>query len=289
MIESFEQSLSSFIDAMGAKTVLRDACEYALKSGGKRIRPLIVLMIAEALKKGCDATLSAIGVECFHTASLIADDLPSMDNDATRRGKPSLHTVFGESTALLSSYTLIASGYGCIYQNAEAMRKNPGFAATADARAILSLEGATRAAGLQGATQGQFLDLFPPNRSMNTVLDVIDKKTTTLFEISFLFGWLFGGGDMEAVAMLRKCAGHLGRAFQIADDLEDGEQDASHKESLNIRHVAGAEEALSLFTRESALLKEELMHLGLWTRPFQKLHQHILDKAFRPQDERSVK
>lgn len=276
MRQQFEQSLCSFVERMGAKSVLRDACEYALMSGGKRLRPLLVLMIADSLK-GYDVMHAAISVECFHTSSLIADDLPCMDDDSMRRGKPSLHKAFGESTALLASYTLMSAGYGGIYENAKRMKIYPEFKDQADSRAILCLEAATRCAGIQGATQGQFLDLFPPSASLETIQEIIYKKTVTLFEICFLFGWLFGGGDIESIPYLKKCAYHLGMAFQMADDLEDETQDAPAS-SLNIAKVLGKKEAISLAKKEIASLRDELMHLNLWTRPFQKVHQHLIEK-----------
>ncbi|MBU6446236.1 MAG: polyprenyl synthetase family protein, partial [Verrucomicrobia bacterium] len=160
---------------MGEKNTLRDACEYALRGGGKRLRPTIVLMIAEALGFGADAMPAALSVEFFHTASLIADDLPCMDNDDVRRNRPSLHKVFGESAAILASYALIAEGYGGIYRNSG---NNPK-------AAVICLEAATRCAGISGATGGQFLDLYPPDFSFETVQKIIYQKTVTLFEISF--------------------------------------------------------------------------------------------------------
>ncbi len=276
MKKQFEKALSSFIEKMGSKSLLRDACEYALMSGGKRLRPLLVLMISESLK-GYDVNDAAIGVECFHTASLIVDDLPCMDNDAFRRGKPALHKVFGESTSLLASYTLMSSGYGCIYENAKKMKLYPEWQSEADFRAILCLEAATRCAGLQGATSGQFLDLFPPEPSWEAIQEMIYKKTVTLFEICFLFGWLFGGGDLALIPHLKKCAYHLGMAFQMADDLEDEAQDK--KSSLNIVNVLGKKEAILLSQKEISLLKETLTHLNLWTKPFQKVHEYLLDKV----------
>src|SRR5258707_9122846 len=96
----FETALRLFIEQMGGKTTLRDACSYSLLSGGKRLRPLLVLMTAEAIGS-CDVMPVALSVEFFHTASLIADDLPCMDNDEMRRGVPSLHKAFGEGSAVL--------------------------------------------------------------------------------------------------------------------------------------------------------------------------------------------
>jgi geranylgeranyl diphosphate synthase type II len=260
--DRFEKDLPSWLEGLGEKSVLRDACEYALGGGGKRLRPAIVLMIAEALGT-IDVTAAAMSVECFHTASLIADDLPCMDDDLMRRGRLSTHKVFGEATAILASYTLIAAGYGGIYQNS--LSQDPK-------RAILCLKAATDAAGLQGATQGQFFDLFSQDPSLEVALDVIYKKTVTLFEIAFLFGWVFGGGDLAAIPDVKAAANHLGLAFQIADDLDDGEQDASHRGGVNIVKCLGKQKAISRFIKETALLKSTLQKLHLWTEPFSQLH-----------------
>ena len=267
----FEKELCLSIERMGEKSLLRDACSYALTNGGKRLRPLLVLMIGEALGS-YDVMPSALGVEFFHTASLIADDLPCMDNDALRRGLPSLHKVFGESTAVLASYTLIAAGYGGIYENAKVMRQ---LTASADARAMECLEAATRCAGIRGATQGQFFDLFPPRLTIETVREIIYKKTVTLFEISFLFGWLFGGGDIEKMPLLKACASHLGMAFQIVDDLEDGVQDAALGRGVNMAFVLGKERAISCFEEEVASLERILQKLRLWTPSFQEITHNL--------------
>jgi len=240
--------------------------------GGKRLRPLIVLMVADALGFGLDVWPAALSVEFFHTASLIADDLPCMDDDDVRRSRPSLHKVFGESVAILASYTLIAEGYGCIWKCSENMRKMPKFAGLAERAALSCLEAATRCAGIQGATNGQFLDLYPPDLKLETIQKIMIQKTVTLFEISFTFGWLFGGGNPAELSAIRECAYHLGMAFQISDDLEDLDQDGG---GINIAKVLGREAAVSLFEKETALLKDSLKGLGLWTAPFQELFHQL--------------
>jgi geranylgeranyl diphosphate synthase type II len=269
-----EESLLAHIQKMGPDGRLRRACAYSLTSGGKRLRPILVLMTAEALGK-CDAMPSALAVEFFHTASLIGDDLPCMDNDSFRRGIPSLHKEFEESTAILASYTLIAEGYGGIYENGRRLREDPLLVFSADARAMIALEWATRCAGIQGATQGQFLDLFPPNSEIETLREIIDKKTVTLFEISLVFGWVFGGGDLTCLPKVKKCAYHLGMAFQIADDLEDASQDASLGRGVNITDVIGRDHAISLFKEEIAHLEKSLRELHLWTPPFQEFFYQL--------------
>jgi geranylgeranyl diphosphate synthase type II len=269
--QKFERELLTGIERFGEKSRLRDACEYALVNGGKRLRPLIVMMTSDALAKGFDVTAAALSVEFFHTASLIADDLPCMDNDDMRRNRPSLHKTFGEATAILASYTLIAEGYGGIHLNGERMREQSR--ERASEAALLCLAAATRCAGIQGATNGQFLDLFPPDSSWETIQKVIEQKTVTLFEISFLFGWLFGGGGRAHLKELQTLARNLGMAFQIADDLDDVPQDG--KRGVNIAGVLGKEKARSLFEEKIAAFKNSLEGLGLWTKPFQEFYASL--------------
>lgn len=262
-----EEALRQSIERMGRKAILRDACEYALSSGGKRLRPLLVLSIAEALGFGLDVMPAALGVEYFHTASLIADDLPCMDDDALRRGRPTLHKAFPESAALLASYALIAEGYGTIAESAKSLKKDPRFAKEAEKRSLLCLEVVTRSAGLQGATQGQFLDLFGKGSDFEEFLEIVSMKTSSLFEVAFVFGWVFGGGDLSKIDRLRRGARHLGMAFQIADDLED----VDHPKGSNVVKFKGKEEAEKLFQRERALFQDHLGALSLWTPRFQAL------------------
>jgi len=284
--KQIEQSLKIAITQMGEKNRLRDACEYTLTCGGKRIRPLIVLLIAEALGQRQDVLPVALSVEFFHTASLIADDLPCMDNDDFRRSRPSLHKEFGENIAILASYTLIAAGYEGIYKNTEIMKKDPLFVEKANEALFLSLGAATRCAGIQGATNGQFLDLFPPDANLETIHKIIYQKTVTLFEISFVLGWLFGGGAPSSIQSLKDCAYHLGMAFQIADDLDDDIQDASTKNITNIVRVWGREKSKFLLKKEILLFRESLEGLGLWTPTFQELYFFLFSSAI---DKISVK
>jgi geranylgeranyl diphosphate synthase type II len=120
--DRIEKEIAKSILCFGEKTKLRDACEYALTNGGKRVRPLIVLLVGEALGNGLEVHEAALAVEFFHTASLIVDDLPSMDNDDERRDKPSLHKVYGEAIAILASYALMTGGFEKIQKNATLMK-----------------------------------------------------------------------------------------------------------------------------------------------------------------------
>lgn len=269
--DRIEQDIARSIVDLGPKTKLRDACEYALLSGGKRLRPIIVMLVADALDHELPVGPAALAIEFFHTASLIADDLPCMDNDDERRSKPALHKVYGESIALLASYALICAGFRKIYENAELMKEGKiPYNQRADLVCTMALESATSCAGILGATGGQFLDLFPPLLNLEALREIIYKKTVTLFEGSFVLGWLFGGGDLSGLDKIKKVAYHLGMAFQIADDISDASQDESLRK-LNSVKVLGKERAAALFHHEMEQFRHSMSALNLFTPSFEKM------------------
>lgn len=244
---------------------LSQATRYAILNGGKRTRSAIVLMVADALGQSFNPMQAAIGIEVFHCASLVADDLPCMDDDDMRREKPSTHKAFGEGLALLASYALIADGYGCI---ARCCAANPELSPRV---CQIALDCAAHNTGLQGATGGQFLDLCPPNLKEETIRDIHHKKTTSLFEIAFVYGWLFGGGSIEKVSEIKSLAASFGMAFQIADDIGDQEQDAEHPERVNYAARLGEEKALSALQVELSLYEDKLKALELNTPALRSL------------------
>lgn len=281
-----DAAIMDYIAQMGPPSVVRDACLYALSSPGKRIRPCLTLMVSEALGHGADVRMSALGVEFFHTASLVADDLPSMDDDESRRNMPTVHKKFGEGIALLSSYALIAEGYACIAKNAEAVKNRS--CSFSDRWSVLcseALVNATYNTGLNGATGGQFLDLVPPDISLSTIREIIHKKTGSLFEIAFVFGWLFGGGELSLLGEVKRAAYHFGMAFQIADDLGDREQDAVNQRLVNVANVFGEEAAVSMFHEEHDCFFQSINEFGLDTAPFAQL----FDAIYRPRADSSLR
>lgn len=244
--------------------ILNEACGYALLNGGKRFRPALVFMVADALGQNRDVLNAALAIEYFHTASLVADDLPCMDDDEERRNKPTVHKVYGEAMALLVSYALIAEGYGAIahgfQSNAQTTleKGESGFKIIA-----MALENAAFNTGLSGATGGQFLDIFPPDLSEATMREIIHKKTTSLFEIAFVFGWLFGGGDSGDLSLVKVCASHFGLAFQVADDLGDVEQDLKNGRKVNMAGVFGVERAVKILEEELSGYRVALKRLKI--------------------------
>jgi geranylgeranyl diphosphate synthase type II len=272
--EKVDRLIEEHLFLFGSMEGLTDACRYALTNGGKRYRPSLVLMIAEALGHGADVTYAALATEFFHTASLVADDLPAMDDDDKRRDRPSLHKVYGEATAMLVSYALIAAGNECIARSAQVINTSSvAFSERGNEIGIIALREAAHNAGVFGATGGQYLDLYPKNYTEDSIREVIEKKTVAIFVNSFVFGWLFGGGDIGKLDKVIKAAHHFGMAFQIWDDLGDMDQDVINKRQMNMANLFGKEAAEKMFhvellnfqqiINELPINREELLELVL--------------------------
>ena len=274
--EAFEVRLKNYIPLIGEKNRLRDACEYTLLSSGKRIRPIIVLLLAEGLGLKRDVYLPALCVEFFHTASLIVDDLPCMDDEDKRRNRLTLHKAFGETIALLTSYALITEGFHLIYQSAHEFSK---VSKNANEVGMIALKCASKAAGFSGATGGQFFDIFYREEKMDEFQEIIKKKTGTLFEVAFVFGFLFGGGKLSCLNEVKKGAYHFGTAFQIADDINDLEQDRRKKNSLNLAFVLGLEAVVSLFEKEIKAFEVQMKKAGIFTLEFELLSHFLSDQV----------
>ncbi|MDP1836448.1 MAG: polyprenyl synthetase family protein [Chlamydiales bacterium] len=264
-----DAKVESYLAGLGDTTDLGKATAHALV-GGKRFRPALVLLIADALGRGADPTPAALAIEFFHTASLVADDLPCMDNDDERRGKPSVHVLYGEAVALLVTYALIAEGYRCLTQRGPLV---------SDRACLVAIENVTRNTGLQGATGGQFIDLFPPDVSPQTLQEVIHKKTVSLFEIAFVLGWIYGGGDVDSLEKVQQAAWHYGMAFQIADDFEDEAQDAAHGCQVNLALSLGREVAHTRFMEEIEAFRKTLQDLAIASEPMLALADSLVHKV----------
>lgn len=278
--DKIEKDIAKSIASLGDKTALRDACEYALTNGGKRYRPLIVMMVAEGLGHGLDVSQAALAVEYFHTATLIADDLPCMDNDDERRNKPTVHKVYGETIALLASFSLITGGFEKIHKATLALHESGSpFSKHANRAGIIALESASYCSGIKGATGGQYLDLYPPNATLESVKEIIEKKTATLFEVSFVFGFIFGGGELALVEEVELVGYHLGMAFQIADDIDDLMQDDKNPKNLSIAKLIGLERSFILFEEHMQATIDKLKALELYTPSFAKMTDLLMSST----------
>lgn len=207
-----EPSLRNALDAVSA---LFDSMAYSLFAGGKRLRPFLTLEFCALCGASVEKALPlAAAMEMVHTFSLIHDDLPCMDNDDLRRGKPTNHKAFGEATALLAGDALVFSAFECIADGA--------LPAEAAVKAVSLL---SKGAGACGMIAGQQLDMWaeehPSDDALLTLLQ--QKKTGALFETAVKLGCLAAGFDESTVQSKAAAdfASHFGLAFQITDDLLD--------------------------------------------------------------------
>ncbi len=232
----FNRVVETYFAGLQEKSALAEACQYAMSVGGKRFRPALVWMVADTIQPNANVDLAALAVEFFHNSSLVSDDLPCMDNDSFRRGKPTTHVVYSESIALLASFALTAAGFEVITQ-----------IPLPEDRAYnvlrIAVTKASQAVGLPGIVGGQYLDLYPKQLDRAGIYEIIDRKTGALFEISLLFGWLFAGGSFDRIDEVSAFARHFGRAFQVVDDIDDMEQDAASGKKINFALAFGKEEA----------------------------------------------
>lgn len=273
MKEEIEKALTT---AFSLDNPLHGPISYALAGGGKRIRPIIVHMVAEGLGFGLDVMHAALAIEFCHTASIIADDLPCMDNDDFRRNRLALHKEFGVGVALLSSYALISESFHRIYLNGEAMKRSgEPFASQAAEATTIALECASRCTGVSGTTLGQYYDLYSNSNTLEAIEEVIYLKTITLFETAFVFGWVFGGGSFCMLDQVKELAYHLGMAFQIRDDLGDIAQDREKQGHSNYALALGEERARLRFFEEMENAFFLLEGLDLNTKAFQTLRLQL--------------
>jgi farnesyl diphosphate synthase len=197
---------------------LFEAMRYAAVGGGKRLRPLLTIAAADLFAVPRESAIRAgLAVECVHVHSLIHDDLPCMDDDDLRRGKPTVHRAYDEATAVLAGDALLALAFEIL--------GDPAMPVPGDIRAELVFELA-RAAGAGGMAGGQMLDLFPTEAlDLDSITRLQRLKTGALIGWCVEAGAIMGQASPEARTSLRGYAHCLGLAFQIADDLLDHDGD----------------------------------------------------------------
>ncbi len=211
-----EEALSA-LPFTGAPDILKEAMRYSLLSGGKRLRGCLALAACEAAGGDVQKALPfACAVEMIHAYSLIHDDLPSMDNDTLRRGKPTNHVVYGEGMAILAGDGLLSHAF-------EVM------AAENSKEAFAALGMLAKATGVSGMLGGQVLDVTSEGKQPDAALvrQIHLGKTAALITAPVTAGMVLAGADEEILAQGRIYGENLGLAFQIVDDLLDLEGDAA--------------------------------------------------------------
>jgi len=194
---------------------INKAMEYSLMAGGKRIRPVLCLAATEAVGGNPnDALTAACAMELIHTYSLIHDDLPAMDNDKLRRGKPTCHVAFDEATAVLAGDALLTMAF-------EILASVPFEKTDQAAKWLQIIRIIAVAAGSRGMIQGQMLDIAAEGRRLNVseLESMHTLKTGALIVASLQCGALLADADKDQLRFLKTYAGYIGLAFQVADDI----------------------------------------------------------------------
>ncbi|WP_080845224.1 polyprenyl synthetase family protein [Cytobacillus gottheilii] len=247
-----ESHLRTEMLSLETPQILKDAMIYSLEAGGKRIRPLLLFATLAAFKKDPKIGLEAASaIEMVHTYSLIHDDLPSMDDDDLRRGKPTNHKVYGEAAAILAGDALLTYSFQLIasIQSAE----------TAAATKLALIAEFAKAAGAEGMVGGQVADMQGEEKQLNLEeLEYIHvHKTGKLLAYSVIAGALLAEANESLIDKLKAFSYHLGLAFQIRDDILDlegteemigkpvGSDENNHKSTYpSLLSMEGAKNAL---------------------------------------------
>ena len=215
-----EQALSHWLPKpSGHQAVIMDAMRYAALGGGKRIRPFLLTETAKLFGVDDESVWGAASaLECVHVYSLIHDDLPCMDDDDLRRGKPTVHIAYDEAIAVLAGDGLLTQAFEIL----------GSLDVSAEARVML-IQGLAKAAGTQGMIGGQVIDIKADETTRNQALisELQNLKTGALIRYAVEAGTILGGASSEQTENLLAYADDLGLIFQITDDILDVEGDAT--------------------------------------------------------------
>uniref|UniRef100_A0A7C6EBS9 Polyprenyl synthetase family protein n=1 Tax=candidate division WOR-3 bacterium TaxID=2052148 RepID=A0A7C6EBS9_UNCW3 len=232
--------------------VLYDAMHYAVFSGGKRIRPILVLATFEACNgKNLSWILPfACGIELIHTFSLINDDLPCMDNDDYRRGKLTLHRAFDETVAILAANGLFAKAFELFSQSA-----------APPLRRIRAISDIAKVIGAEGIIAGQYDDICQGKSILrNKVYQIAQKKTAEFIAIAIKTGAVIAGTNEERIKKLYQAGIDLGMLFQITDDILDASSDKAQKPTF-VR-IFGEGQAKMMATKLAKRTRQRFSLLG---------------------------
>ncbi len=231
---------------------------YSLLSDGKRFRPVLAMLTAQALGKPETLVLPlAAAVELIHTYSLIHDDLPCMDNDDLRRGRPTNHKVYGESIALLAGDGLLTAAFSLISQS-----PSP--------HAITAVHLLSEAAGPRGMVGGQVLDIQAKNPNLEQLEEIHKRKTGALIKVSVEAAAVLCGATPVQQNALAEYGANLGMAFQLADDLQDYNPDKVEK--VNFVSALGEDETRARLAQAS---EEALEALFIFPESADRLRQMV--------------
>jgi geranylgeranyl diphosphate synthase, type II len=210
-----DRALDRYLPRANTKpATLHKAMRYSLFAGGKRLRPILCLAATEACRGNIDDALPlACALECIHTYSLVHDDLPSMDNDDLRRGRPTCHKVFGDGIAILAGDALLTIAFEIVSRTKPARRYNTS----------ALLREISVAAGSQKLIAGQVADLEAEGKDIkrDQLKFIHENKTAAILKSSVRLGAMSANGDARKLSAITRFGQRLGLAFQIVDDILD--------------------------------------------------------------------
>jgi geranylgeranyl diphosphate synthase type II len=216
-----EDALQRYIPENDVPAEIYEAVRYSVFNGGKRIRPILCMAASEAVGGDLAPVMPvACALELIHSYSLIHDDLPSMDNDDFRRGKPTCHKVFGENIAILAGDALLTEAFALLSCSEKVM-----FSAE---KRLAVIQEIAHAAGIGGMVGGQALDVISEKKGADekTLQEIHRRKTGALIVAAVRSGALMGNAGKDNIQVLTEYATHVGLAFQIADDILNVEGDS---------------------------------------------------------------
>ncbi len=219
-----DEALERFLpSASNYPPLIHEAMRYSVFAGGKRLRPVLTMAAAEAVGEDPLRVLPvACAIELIHTYSLIHDDLPAMDNDDFRRGRPTSHRVYGEAMAILAGDALLTLAFELMTRTVQEGAADPH-------RVLRVIAEIAHAAGTAGLIGGQVADLLFADKDLdgNTLEYIHRRKTGALYRAAVRSGAILAGADENTLSSLTEYAEYLGLAFQIKDDILDVEGDQS--------------------------------------------------------------
>ncbi len=283
LVKKVNKSLEYYLSSMeGEPKILFDAMRYSVFSGGKRFRPILVILVAKGFKVSHDKVMPiACAIEFIHTYSLIHDDLPSIDNDDMRRGKPTCHIKFGEDIAILAGDALFSESLNLVLKQKKY---------SSDEIVLKLAEELSKATGTSGMIAGQVMDVISNSENVGkeTLNFIHNNKTGKLIRASVRCGAILSNADNYQLKKFTEFGEHLGLAFQITDDILDevGEEKNTGKRTGNDKALKkitytsyyGLKKSKEITKKEIELAKNSITDLNLPIQDLINIADFVLER-----------
>lgn len=283
LVKKVNKSLEYYLSSMeGEPKILFDAMRYSVFSGGKRFRPILVILVAKSFKVSHDKVMPiACAIEFIHTFSLIHDDLPAIDNDKLRRGKPTCHIKFGEDIAILAGDALFSESLNLVLKQKKY---------SSDEVVLKLAEELSKATGTSGMIAGQVMDVISNSENVGkeTLNFIHNNKTGKLIRASVRCGAIVSNADNYQLKKFTEFGEHLGLAFQITDDILDevGEEKNTGKRKGNDKALKkitypsyyGLKKSKEIAKKEIELAKNSITDLNLPIQDLINIADFVLER-----------